>query len=344
MILKLYFREENTLDKSRLNTGDCTAHFIREEVLRKIVLNRIFAVTAMFYEDITTFMELIQKQRFDEAEKDMKRKQCEVRQARKRIAELDRIFKRIYEDDINGTISHERFLKLSAEYEAEQKNLRSEIAEFEKQVAAFEESTANAEQFLALAKKYTDFSELTTPMINEFVDKILVHAPEKVDGDRVQEVEIYLNFIGYFAAPASELTPEEEKRQEYLRKHRMQSRERYKALRDGTRKVGEPFQIVCKCCGKTFESKMSNAMFCNQNCRSKYYRQEAAKKRKRECTCGNCGTVFITDRNGVKYCCEDCMKEAAYKRQKERRAAKKNKQKSIEASAIKESDQKGKTA
>ena len=65
--------------------------------------------TAMFDEDITTFMELIQKQRFDEAEKDMKRKQCEVRQARKRIAELDRIFKRIYEDDINGTISHGDF-------------------------------------------------------------------------------------------------------------------------------------------------------------------------------------------------------------------------------------------
>ena len=70
------------------NTGDCTAHFIREEVLRKIVLNRIFAVTAMFYEDITAFMELIQKQRFDEAEKDMKRKRREVEQARKRIAEL----------------------------------------------------------------------------------------------------------------------------------------------------------------------------------------------------------------------------------------------------------------
>lgn len=102
------------------NTGDCTAHFIREEVLRKIVLNRIFTITAMFYEDITAFMELIQKQRFDEAEKDMKRKRCEVGQARKRIAELDRIFKRIYKDDINGIISHERFLKLSAEYEAEQ--------------------------------------------------------------------------------------------------------------------------------------------------------------------------------------------------------------------------------
>ena len=109
------------------NTGDCTAHFIREEVLRKIVLNRIFAVTAMFYEDITAFMELIQKQRFGEAEKDIKRKRREVGQARKRIAELDRIFKRIYEDDINGTISHERFLKLSAECEAEQKELTEKV-------------------------------------------------------------------------------------------------------------------------------------------------------------------------------------------------------------------------
>ena len=103
------------------------AHYIREEVLRKIVLNRIFAVTAMFYEDITAFMELIQKQRFDEAEKDMKRKRREVGQAKKRIAELDRIFKRIYEDDINGTISHERFLKLSAECEAEQKELTEKV-------------------------------------------------------------------------------------------------------------------------------------------------------------------------------------------------------------------------
>ena len=117
---------------------DCTAHFIREEVLRKIVLNQIFAVTAMFYEDITAFMELIQKQRFDEAEKDIKRKRREVGQARKRIAELDRIFKRIYEDDINGTISHERFLKLSAEYEAEQKELTEKVKAEQQEVDTYE--------------------------------------------------------------------------------------------------------------------------------------------------------------------------------------------------------------
>ena len=90
-------------------------HFIREETLQQIVRQRIFAVTALFFDDITAFMDLIRQQRFDEVEKEMKRKRREVGQAKKRIAELDRIFKRIYEDDINGTISHERFLKLSAE-------------------------------------------------------------------------------------------------------------------------------------------------------------------------------------------------------------------------------------
>ena len=329
---------------SRNRMDACCSHYISTKAIRTLLLETIQAASTYAITNQKEFLEKVRAAsalRQKEAVKDTKRK---LNKNRKRAEELDVIIKKLYESFAVGRISDERFDSLLTEYEAEQKNLRSEIAEFEKQVAAFEESTANAEQFLALAKKYTDFSELTTPMINEFVDKILVHAPEKVDGDRVQEVEIYLNFIGYFAAPVPELTPEEEKRQEYLRKHRMQSRERYKALKDGTRKVGEPFQIVCKCCGKTFESKMSNAMFCDQNCRSKYYRQEAAKKRKRECTCENCGTVFITDRNGVKYCCEDCMKEAAYKRQKERRAAKKNEQKSIEASAIKESDQKGKTA
>lgn len=329
---------------SRNRMDVCCSHYISTKAIRTLLLETIQAASTYAITNQKEFLEKVRAAsalRQKEAVKDTKRK---LNKNRKRADELDVIIKKLYESFAVGRISDERFDSLLTEYEAEQKALRSEIAELEKQVAAFEESTANAEQFLALAKKYTDFSELTTPMINEFVDKILVHAPEKVDGDRVQEVEIYLNFIGYFAPPVPELTPEEEKRQEYLRKHRMQSRERYKALKEGTRKVGEPFQIVCKCCGKTFESKMSNAMFCDQNCRSKYYRQEAAKKRKRECTCGNCGAVFITDRNGVKYCCEDCMKEAAYKRQKERRAAKKNEQKSIEASAIKESDQKGKTA
>ena len=84
----------------------------------------------MFFDDIQSFQNMVYQQRFEEAEKAVKRQKKELEQARKRIAELDRIFKRIYEDDINGTISHERFLKLSAEYEAEQK----ELTEFVKKI------------------------------------------------------------------------------------------------------------------------------------------------------------------------------------------------------------------
>mgnify|MGYP000810256651 CR=1 FL=1 len=183
------------------NTGDCTAHFIREEVLQKIVLNRIFAVTALFYEDSTAFMELIQKQRFDEAEKDMKRKRREVGQARKRIAELDRIFKRIYEDDISGAISHERFLKLSAEYEAEQKELTEFVYAEQNAVHIFEQDKADFNSFAAVIRKYVGIKELTPTIVNEFVKKIIVHAPDKSSGHRRQKIQLVWNFIGEVNLP-----------------------------------------------------------------------------------------------------------------------------------------------
>ena len=255
-----------------------------------------------------------------EAAKEAKRK---LSKSKKRIAELDAIIKKLYESFAIGRITDERFDTLLAEYEAEQKSLQISAAEAEQQVSAFEEDTGRAAQFLALAKKYTDFSELTTPMINEFIDKIIVHAPEKIDGDRVQEVEIYLKFIGRFELPAPELTPEEIKRQEQLKRHRIKSRERYQKIKAGEHVVGQPFKLTCKCCGKEFESRRSNTLFCGPNCRAKFYRQEAAEIRKRECVCENCGKTFTTTRNNAKYCCDECRTQANRKMQKERNAAKK---------------------
>ena len=191
------------------NTGSCTAHFIREEVLKTIVLQRIFAVTALFYEDISAFMELIRKQRFDEAEKEMKRKRREVGQARKRIAELDRIFKRIYEDDINGTISHERFLKLSAEYEAEQRELTEKVNAEQKEVDTYEQNKSDFDSFALIIRKYVGITELTPTIVNEFIKKIIVHAPEKVNGKRFQKVDIVFNFVGEIHLPTDPQTEQE---------------------------------------------------------------------------------------------------------------------------------------
>ena len=151
-------------------------------------------------------MDLIRQQRFDETEKEMKRKRREVEQAKKRIAELDRIFKRIYEDDINGTISHERFLKLSAEYEAEQRELTEKVNAEQKEVDTYEQDKNDFDSFAAVIRKYVGITELTPTIVNEFIKKIVVHAPEKIDGKRFQKVDIVFNFVGEIHFPTKPQT------------------------------------------------------------------------------------------------------------------------------------------
>lgn len=202
---KLYFCTTNSFSPKqehyvcsnyKSNTGTCSAHFIREETLTLFVRQRIFDVTAMFFDDIQGFQNMVYQQRFEEAEKAVKQKKKELEQARKRIAELDRIFKRIYEDDISGTISHERFLKLSAEYEAEQKELTAFVKTEQTAVDTYEQDRTDFDSFAAIIRKYVGIRELTPTIVNEFVKKIIVHAPDKSSGHRRQKIEIVWNFIG----------------------------------------------------------------------------------------------------------------------------------------------------
>lgn len=202
---KLYFCTTNSFSPHqdhyvcsnyKSNTGTCSAHFIREETLKLFVLRRIFSVTAMFIDNADDFRRVVQKQRFDEMEKAVKRRKKELEQAKKRVTELDRIFKRIYEDDISGAISHERFLKLSAEYEAEQKELTEFVKTEQAAVDTYEQDRANFDSFAAIIRKYVGIKELTPTIVNEFVKKIIVHAPDKSSGRRRQKIQIVWNFIG----------------------------------------------------------------------------------------------------------------------------------------------------
>ena len=143
------------------------------------------------------------------------------------------------------------------------------------------------------------------------------------------------------------VTPEEIKRQEQLRRHRIKSRERYQKIKAGEHAVGQPFKLICKCCGEEFESKRSNTLFCSPKCRTKFYRQEAAENRKRECVCENCEKTFTATRKDVKYCCDDCRTEANRRMQKERNVAKQIKKKEpvlLDTPPVKENGQKQKTA
>lgn len=194
------------------NTGDCTMHFIREETLKLFVLQRIFDVTALFFDDAMAFEEAAKKQHFQEAEKEAKKRKREIAQVEKRIAELDRIFKRIYEDDINGAISHERFLKLSTDYEAEQKELIEQVKIWREAVETFEQDKADFDSFATIVRKYVGIRELTPTIVNEFVKKIIVHAPDKSSGHRRQKVELVWNFIGEVNLPGDDQTVERQRK------------------------------------------------------------------------------------------------------------------------------------
>ena len=194
------------------NTGDCTMHFIREETLKLFVLQRIFDVTALFFDDAMAFEEAAKKQHFQEAEKEAQKRKREIAQAEKRIGELDRIFKRIYEDDISGTISHERFLKLSTDYEAEQRELTEQVKTWREVVEIFEQDRSDFDSFAAIVRKYVGIRELTPTIVNEFVKKIIVHAPDKSSGHRRQKIELVWNFIGEVNLPGDDQTVERQRK------------------------------------------------------------------------------------------------------------------------------------
>ena len=269
----LSFRKKDTV---------CFKHRISTKALRILILETIKAACASaikdkdkFLDDIRSASQLRQK----EAVKDAKRK---LNKSRRRMNELDGIIKKLYESYAVGKITEERFDSLLAEYEAEQKELSAFVTETEQQLSTFEEDTVRAEQFLALAKKYTDFSELTTPMINEFIDKIVVHAPYYIDGERMQDVDIYLNFIGQFEIPEPELSEEEFKRQEQLRKKRVYERELYQKIKSGEHIVGKNFEVKCWECGKAFIAKSTYAKFCCVKCRNRNYNRKRRQKKKEQ--------------------------------------------------------------
>ena len=192
----------------------------------------IRTVSTYAISDETEFIEKVRAAseiRQAQAAKELKRK---LAKDCKRSKELDGLMRKLYEAYASEKISEKRFEVLSGEYEQEQEALEVAIAQEQAELDAFEADTARADQFLELARKYTDFSVLTTPMIYEFVDKILVHAPDRSSGERTQEVDIYLKFIGKFDVPLPEPTPEELAEMEKIRQRRAKGRKKWRRAQE----------------------------------------------------------------------------------------------------------------
>ena len=128
-------------------------------------------------------------------ERDIREDQKRVEQARKRLANLDVVMSRLYEDYALGEIGKEKYKKMTADYEAEQERLKLEIETTEEWVEQRQAMGDDLDAFIALTKKYVDVTELTQTIVNEYIKKIVIHAPDKFDGKRRQKVEIFFNFV-----------------------------------------------------------------------------------------------------------------------------------------------------
>ena len=211
---------------------ECTNHYISTRALRSLILETVRMASTYAIENEEEFIRRVREAsevRQKEAAKELKRK---ISKGKKHSVELDGLIRKLYESYATGKLSEKRFELLVSAYEQEQAELDAAIAEDEAKLNVYEADTDRVEQFLALAKKYTDFTVLTTPMIYEFIDKIIVHAPDKSSGEREQEVEIYLKFIGKFDVPVPEPTPEGLKELERQRRRRESSRRYYRKKRD----------------------------------------------------------------------------------------------------------------
>ena len=196
-----------------------TQHRIRADAVLTLIADTLRAIAEYSKNDRAEFIRTVQETQTAQQSADISRKRKRLAAAQKRAGELETLICKIYEDNALGRLPDARYEALDAQYAKEQDALHAEIAELEKSVIGYDQSRKSAEKFIALIDKYENFDTLTNTMLNEFVEKILIHErARKGSQDTTQEVEIYFNFVGRYIPPALQpvpLTPEE---QEELRK------------------------------------------------------------------------------------------------------------------------------
>ena len=190
-----------------------TQHRINEDVVLSLVSEMLKAIAEYAKHDRAEFVRVVQEAQSSQQTAEVKKQRTRLATAKQRVSELEVLLCKIYEDNILGKLSDSRYATLDAQYEKEQSELTAEISVLEKAIKSYEKHEKDADRFIALIDKYENFDKLTIAMLNEFIEKILVHERDRKGSiQTTQEVEIYFNFVGRFVPPAFgevELTPEE---------------------------------------------------------------------------------------------------------------------------------------
>ena len=190
-----------------------TQHRINEDVVLSLVSEMLKSIAEYAKHDRAEFVRVVQEAQSSQQTTEVRKQRTRLATAKQRVSELEVLLCKIYEDNILGKLSDSRYATLDAQYEKEQTELTAEISVLEKAVKSYEKHEKDADRFIALIDKYENFDKLTIAMLNEFIEKILVHERDRKGSiQTTQEVEIYFNFVGRFVPPAFgevELTPEE---------------------------------------------------------------------------------------------------------------------------------------
>lgn len=197
----------------RKNSDECSAHYIREKVVMENVLESMRRILL----NVQAFEKEFARKQMECYSEDKKRelaeKRRELSKAKKRIAEIDGLIQKLYEDNAIGKISDERYATLSMSYEEEQRELKTALPDMETYLETETDKAESLQRFIDKVKRITEIKELTSELVHEFIDKIVVHAPRYLDGKRVQLIDIYYSGVGILR----ELTPEE--MEEAFQKH-----------------------------------------------------------------------------------------------------------------------------
>jgi hypothetical protein len=199
-------------------------HHVRTDAVRDLILETLKATAGFVREHGEEFAAKVRNESTIQRADAAKALQKKLSREQKRTNELNQLIKKIYEDNVSGKLTDKRFEMLLSDYEQEQDILETSIQNTQNEISAYEEDNTRIDKFMELVRKYTDFSELTTPMIHEFIDKIVVHEADKSTGERIQQIDVYLKYVGRLDVPMPELTPEQRKEEERKRKKRAWNR------------------------------------------------------------------------------------------------------------------------
>ena len=248
----------------------CTCHYIRVSVVESLVLEAIWRVSGYVRENETEFIERVRENSSLQQEAAVKESRKKLSKAKRRREEISGLIKKLYEAYATGKIPENHFSELLTGYDTEQKTLDGEIERLQAEIDRYNTDSVRADKFIELVKRHTEFTEFSASLLNEFVEKIIVHEATKVNGVREQEVEIYLNFIGKFDLPEQEEQPEEtpirksrkKRRHEMTEEQRAALRERDKvryARKVAAKKAAEEAQRAAILKGTAYEIRPQEA-------------------------------------------------------------------------------------